>query len=269
MRTAVYTPRLVSFACRPAAVSFVQPARAFSLSVLRMGQGLSDRDLAHQLSVELDYELSEESEQVPEFLRDFKQQSKFAIQDEPGKDEVHLTRSFGNEKVTVSFSISDINAAQESQELDSDLESLEKELQDEHPEAVARAKSELNEIDEEEALDTFPVEIQISVEKAGSGVLKFDALCESGEILVSSVIHYNDANTATEDTAEANWKRRGMYVGPQFGQLEEDLQTKFERYLEERGVDTGLAMFIPHYIEYKEQNEYVSWLKNVKKFVEA
>ncbi|RKP24664.1 mitochondrial glyco protein [Syncephalis pseudoplumigaleata] len=234
-----------------------------------MGQGLSDRDLAHQLGEELKYELAEESDQLPEFLQDFKKSGKFTIQDAPGKDEVHLTRSFGNEKITVSFSISDINEAQESQQMDADLESLEKELQEENPEAAARVRSDLNEYAEDEALDTFPVEIQVAVEKAGSGVLKFDALCESGEILISSVIHYGDAATATADTAEANWKRRGMYVGPQFGQLEEDLQTKFEGYLEERGIDTGLAMFIPLYIEYKEQNEYVSWLKNVKSFVEA
>jgi complement component 1 Q subcomponent-binding protein len=37
--------------------------------------------------------------------------------------------------------------------------------------------------------------------------------------------------------------------------------------LEERGINTAIAMFIPMYVEYKEQKEYISWLKNVKRFV--
>ncbi|KAI9591486.1 mitochondrial glycoprotein [Syncephalis fuscata] len=263
MRMATYTPRVMPLIRTAAAAPMMQPVRALSLSAPRFGQGLSDRDLAHQLEVELSYELADpEAKAVPEFLTIFKEQSKFTIHDEPGKDEVQLKRSFGNEDITVSFSISDINSAEESQRMDADLDSLEKELQDEHPESAARANAEAEELEDDEGLDTFPVEVQISVEKAGKGVLTIDALCESGEMLVSNIIHYNDALAANEDTAEGNWKRRGIYVGPQFGQLEEDLQTKTR-------VDTGLAMFIPRYIEYKEQKEYVAWLKNVRSFVEA
>ena len=42
-----------------------------------------------------------------------------------------------------------------------------------------------------------------------------------------------------------------------------------ERYLDERGVNTALAIFVPDYIDMKEQKEYVRWLENVKGFVEA
>jgi complement component 1 Q subcomponent-binding protein, mitochondrial len=41
-----------------------------------------------------------------------------------------------------------------------------------------------------------------------------------------------------------------------------------ERYLEERGINTALAVFIPDYAELKEQKEYISWLKNLKSFVD-
>ena len=41
-----------------------------------------------------------------------------------------------------------------------------------------------------------------------------------------------------------------------------------ERYLEERGINTALATFIPDYAELKEQKEYISWLKNLKAFVD-
>ena len=39
--------------------------------------------------------------------------------------------------------------------------------------------------------------------------------------------------------------------------------------MEERGIDSGLALFIPDLAEFKEQKEYVRWLANMKKFVEA
>lgn len=41
-----------------------------------------------------------------------------------------------------------------------------------------------------------------------------------------------------------------------------------ERYLDVRGVNTALALFIPDYIDVKEQKEYLGWLQRVKDFVE-
>lgn len=56
---------------------------------------------------------------------------------------------------------------------------------------------------------------------------------------------------------------------PQFDHLDEALQTDFENFLEERGIDSNLALFIPDLAEYKEQKEYVQWLENVKSFIDA
>lgn len=61
---------------------------------------------------------------------------------------------------------------------------------------------------------------------------------------------------------------RALYTGPPFNNLDEDLQILLEKYLEERGVNTRLALFIPDYIDHKEQKEYVKWLNSVKQFVE-
>ena len=35
-----------------------------------------------------------------------------------------------------------------------------------------------------------------------------------------------------------------------------------ERYLDDRGINTGLATFVPDYVEFKEQKEYVQWLSS-------
>jgi complement component 1 Q subcomponent-binding protein len=53
----------------------------------------------------------------------------------------------------------------------------------------------------------------------------------------------------------------------QFDHLDEALQTDFEAFLEERGIDSSLALFIPDLAEYKEQKEYVRWLEGVSKFI--
>jgi complement component 1 Q subcomponent-binding protein, mitochondrial len=59
-----------------------------------------------------------------------------------------------------------------------------------------------------------------------------------------------------------------LYTGPPFEQLDEELQSLMEQYLEKRGMDTSLAMFIPDYIDVKEQKEYLKWLGRMKEFVE-
>jgi hypothetical protein len=42
-----------------------------------------------------------------------------------------------------------------------------------------------------------------------------DAVCQEGVFVVENVSFYNDTKLATELTAEADWKRRGLYIGPQ------------------------------------------------------
>lgn len=47
------------------------------------------------------------------------------------------------------------------------------------------------------------------------GALSIDAVCQEGAFVVENVSFYNDGKLATDLTAEADWKRRGLYIGPQ------------------------------------------------------
>ena len=87
--------------------------------------------------------------------------------------------------------------------------------------------------------------------------------------MIENITFYRDDALATELTADADWTRRGLYIGPQFETLDENVQAQFESFLAERGIATNLALFIPTYAEYKEQREYCGWLEGVKAFVEA
>ncbi|KAI9265918.1 mitochondrial glycoprotein [Sporodiniella umbellata] len=225
-----------------------QAARSFSTTFVRMGTG-SDSDLFHKLDEELQYEKSSD-EGEPEFIQTFLEASSFKLDDKAGIDEVSLSRTFGNEKIRVLFSISDINNTPEDSFLSED----------------DMIESEDNE--DEEAV-SFPVRASVTIEKEGQGAMTVDTVSQDGEIAIESVMYYKDNKLASDQSAESDWQRRGLYIGPQFAELDENLQQLYVNYLEERGIDSALANFLPDYVEYKEQKEYVNWLENMKKFVSA
>ena len=109
---------------------------------------------------------------------------------------------------------------------------------------------------------SFPVNIQVVIERSGKGAITCDATVNDGEYMFINMSCYPEAEMATPKSPEQEFQRRNIYTGPPFTNLDEDLQVLLERYLEERGVDTRMALFIPEYIDFKEQREYERWLKS-------
>jgi len=223
-------------------------ARAFSASAMRAGAGTTDIALTQKLSEEIQFESESAAvTQDPEFIKEFKAKSPWKIEDVAGHDEITLARQFGNENIRMMFSIADIDTQQA------------------YPnEEEEGAPAEEN---EEQAV-SYPIRVSISITKTdAAGVINVDAICQDGAFLVDNISFYTDTKVGTELTAEADWKRRGLYIGPHFDQLDPAVQEAFEKYFEERGIDESLAMFIPEFAEHKEQLEYVQWLKNVQAFI--
>lgn len=115
---------------------------------------------------------------------------------------------------------------------------------------------------EEESGPAFPARVFVKIEKAGKGALQIDATAEDGQISVHNVFYYPKSELASAETAELDWSASKLYSGPPFGNLDQDLQLLLERYLDERGINTELALWIPDYIDFKEQREYVDWLSS-------
>lgn len=106
--------------------------------------------------------------------------------------------------------------------------------------------------------------------KSGSedhGALDISVTAQDGAFFIESVAFSPSSSLVSDQTAEGDWQRRGRFGGPVFGDLDDSLQELFHNYLEERGLDEQLANFIPQYVEHKEQQEYMRWLKSVAKFV--
>lgn len=112
-----------------------------------------------------------------------------------------------------------------------------------------------DDLGDEQQEPSFPAHLNITIERSGKGALQFEAIAQDGLIVIEQVYYFkNNAPTKADE------ERADPYTGPPFGNLDEDLQVLFEKYLEERGINTQLALFVPEYIDYKEQREYLSWL---------
>ena len=111
----------------------------------------------------------------------------------------------------------------------------------------------------------FPVRATIKVTKDGQkGALLVEAIAQDGEFAPPDYVSFfPSADHADPANAEADWKRKGVYAGPPFENLDEDLKDLITKYLEERGIDANMATFLPNYVDFKEQKEYVRWLESM------
>ena len=119
---------------------------------------------------------------------------------------------------------------------------------------------------EEDQEPSFPARVNVTIEKAGKGALQIETIAQDGMIVIDNVYYYTDPAMANPKSPNQDLARRDMYLGPPFGNLDEDLQVMLERYLDERGINTALALFVPDYVDYKEQREYLRWLKGMSSF---
>ena len=197
------------------------------------------KDLSNKLQEEIGFESSpqERSQEAAEFIKAFKSKGIWEVEEKDGSKDIVIRRAFGKEKISVIFNTD------------------------------ALGEDSMNE-DETDAPETLPIGVSIVIENGSSeGALDISATSQDGAFFIDHVSHIPSKSLALDQSAEGDWKRRGLYGGPIFQDLDESLQETFHAYLEERGFDSGLSNFISCYVDEKEQNEYRNWLGNVKKFI--
>ena len=197
------------------------------------------------------------------------------LEDIPGNQKVTMTKQFGNEHVKIEFSISAMNDGYEEEEdplTDSDDIAMEDEdfninqkgapgkmaAAPEDPIVPADRGEEVDPVDRTQP--AFPTPINITITKPGKGALQFTAIAQDGVFQIGEVSQFQKAELAEYNYPDP--KREAVYAGPPFSNLDSDLQTMLERYIDERGINAELAMFVPDYVDYKEQKEYVRWLES-------
>ena len=87
--------------------------------------------------------------------------------------------------------------------------------------------------------------------------------------MIDFVNHQEDVKQFLEEQIlkKGEFIDKFKYQGPRFSDLDESVQTEFENYLAAKGIDDELADFIISYSEFKEENEYRSWLSSLTKFL--
>jgi len=249
-----------------------QQASAFSTTIFRRApESETDEELSAKLASEIEFEEDvKENEPQPASIKDFLENGPFEIKDIPGQEEVVLTRNFGSEKITVTFSIADLqNFENDMYEDDAALSDEDVNSNEQQGGRNNAAEAEEDDLNDEGEETSVPCRLNIVVEKPNNGALAIEAIAQDGAIVIENLFFYKDAKLAHAATAEASHDAQSVYPGPPFGSLDEDLQILMERYLEERGITQELAVFVPDYMDMKEQKEYLAWLNKVKSFVDV
>ncbi|XP_060205216.1 uncharacterized protein At2g39795, mitochondrial isoform X1 [Lycium barbarum] len=58
------------------------------------------------------------------------------------------------------------------------------------------------------------------------------------------------------------------YVGPPFKELDDELQNSLYDFLETRGINDGLSVFLHQYMKNKDKLEFIRWMEKAKSFIE-
>ncbi|KAL9426182.1 hypothetical protein AB3S75_033043 [Citrus x aurantiifolia] len=155
----------------------------------------------------------------------------FKIQDNPGERTILLTREYGDEIIKVEVDMP-------------------------NPDDIEEEEGDGNE--DEGADNRTSIPLVVSISKGNGTCLEFGVTAFSDEISIDS-LSVKQPEASDDQLA---------YEGPDFGDLDENLQKAFHKYLEIRGVKPSTTNFLQEYMINKDSKEYLGWLKNLKKFIE-
>ncbi|KAG1359020.1 hypothetical protein COCNU_08G004660 [Cocos nucifera] len=159
----------------------------------------------------------------------------FEIIDNPGDQTVVLKRAFAGENIQVTVFMN-LDAEGGFNENDEDG----------------------SEDDNNESSFQPTISLVVSIEKGEGPFLEFCCNLNDNELEIESMVMKKC--DALDD--------QGAYQGPQFSDLDENLQKALHKYLEERGIKGYLFGFLHSYMMNKDEKEYLVWLKNMKEFIE-
>ncbi|KAJ8747119.1 hypothetical protein K2173_008918 [Erythroxylum novogranatense] len=153
----------------------------------------------------------------------------FEIEDIPGERTVLLKRKYLDETIKVEVDMPNVEV-EEGNEDDDNTES--------------------------NAPPSVPLVVTISKDNS-SQFLEIGVTAFPDEISIDSLA-IKDSSISEDQLA---------YEGPDFNDLDENLQKAFHKYLEIRGIKPSTTNFLLEYMTEKDNREYLKWLNNIKDFV--
>ncbi|CAL1387414.1 unnamed protein product [Linum trigynum] len=158
----------------------------------------------------------------------------FKIEDNLGQQTLILTRQYDGEHMKVEVHMPDLVTGEENDVRDDDDDDTERPTQSSLP-------------------------LVVTVTKKSGISLEFSCVAFADEIAIDSL----SVKKPEKDSEEM------AYEGPNFHDLDENLKNAFHKYLEIRGIKPSTTNFLHEYMINKDSKEYLGWLNELKKFVEA
>ncbi|XWS56622.1 hypothetical protein CRYUN_Cryun09bG0102100 [Craigia yunnanensis] len=190
----------------------------------------SDESLVRVLESEI--QCAEESDDYDR-VEDTPSEFPFEIEDTPGLQTVTLRREYDGELIKVDVHMPDLVTGDEQDEGEDD------------------------DGDDYEKPSKSSIPLVVTVSKKGGPSLEFNCTAFPDEVAIDSL---TVRNPDSEDEL--------AYEGPDFHDLDENLQKAFHKYLEIRGIKPSTTNYLHEYMINKDSREYLRWLKNLKKFIE-
>ncbi|WOK96287.1 hypothetical protein Cni_G04994 [Canna indica] len=183
--------------------------------------------LLRNLRAEITYEAESRPPSTPEST--FRS---FSIHDRPGEKWIQLRRSHGREEVTIDATMFDGVA----------------------PSSRSAAAAEV--ADPSDLRRHISLMVEVSKGEASGIVLRFACSAWADDLQIDNIFPARRGNEALM-----------QYMGPEFKELDDELQSAAREYLEKRGVNDELSGFLHDYMENKDRSELLRWLRNVETYV--
>ncbi|XP_052169692.1 uncharacterized protein At2g39795, mitochondrial-like [Oryza glaberrima] len=230
---ALLRPLAAAAAARP------QP-RSMPFSSAPSTRPSSDGELLRIIDAEIKFaEESDDHDRVEEIPDKFP----FKISDEKGFNSITLTRTYQGENIEVLVSMPSLVTGDE-------------------PDRENEADEDRNEDDQEEETQKAPkssIPLTVTISKGEEGPsLEFICTAYPDEILIDAL---------SVMPSESGEDEMITYEGPDFNDLDENLQRAFHKYLEMRGITPMATNFLHEYMINKDSREYLIWLRRLKDFV--
>ncbi|WOL18672.1 hypothetical protein Cni_G27469 [Canna indica] len=213
----------------------VPAAALFSSATAKKPQ--SDADLLRVIDYEIKCaEESDDHDRIEEIPEKFP----FGIIDEKGMNILTLKRNYQGENIEVIVSMPSLVTGEE-------------------PERDEKADDDQEDGDQEERPSESSIPLTVNISKGDGPRLEFSCTAYPDEVTIDSMSVIENKESDEEMLS---------YEGPDFNDLDENLQKAFHKYLEVRGISPNTTNFLHEYMINKDSREYLLWLKNLKQFVQ-
>ena len=191
----------------------------------------------------------------------------FKLLETDGDSNMELVTQYKGEDIAVVFSITEFRNEESGFDDDFGEEDFMDSFEDDDVqesekkgEKIAASEDDDDEYDDED--DEFEEEPEPAIDfnvhiGKGKKTLTFECTTDG------NIYSINTVNISNEDDSADKVE----YEGPNFEDLEENLQEGFFDYLHERGINYDFARYLFTVAIDKEQREYMTWLKDLETFV--